>query len=154
MKRRDFLATAPLALAASTLSALRISDEFPAWNLPTGIESEGHKPEAMTSTELDFCSASRAAEAIQKKQISSDELTQLVFERIDRYNPKLNAFAYLLREQALAQAASADKAQSQGRSLGVFHGVPVHVKESFAVAGPTRYLGTASAARFESTKEL
>jgi amidase len=135
VKRRDFLATAPFVLAASTLSASRISDEFLASDLPTDLESEGRKPEAITSNELDFSSASYAAEAIQKKQISSVELTRRVFERIDRYNPKLNAFAYQLREESLAQAKSADKAQSQGRTLGVFHGVPVHVKEAFAVAG-------------------
>jgi amidase len=98
-------------------------------------ESEGYKPKAMTPSELDFSSASQAAEAIRKKQISSVELTRRAFERIDRYNPKVNAFAYQLREQALAQATSADKTQSQGHSLGVFHGVPVHVKEAFAVAG-------------------
>jgi hypothetical protein len=135
VKRRNFLTTAPLALAASTLYGSLIPDGFLASALPMDLESEGYKHEAMTSAELDFSSATHAAEAIQKKQISSVELTRRVFERIDRYNPKLSAFAYQLREQALAQAMSADKAQSQGRSLGVFHGVPVHVKEAFAVAG-------------------
>lgn len=135
MKRRNFLTTAPLALAASTLYGSLIPDGFLASALPMDLESEGYKHEAMTSAELDFSSATHAGEAIQKKQISSVELTRRVFERIDRYNPKLNAFAYQLREQALAQAMSADKVQSQGRSLGVFHGVPVHVKEAFAVAG-------------------
>ena len=33
-----------------------------------------------------------AAEAIRKKHISSFELTQQTFERIDKYNPQLNAF--------------------------------------------------------------
>lgn len=135
MKRRDFLATAPFALAASMLSASRISNEFLTSGLPESLGSEGRKPEAMTTSELDFASASHAAEAIQKKKISSVELTRRVFERIDRYNPQLNAFAYQLREESLAQAKSADEAQAQGRSLGVFHGVPFHVKEAFAVAG-------------------
>jgi amidase len=40
-----------------------------------------------------------------------------------------------LRDEALAQAKSADEKQARGESLGVFHGVPVHVKESFAIAG-------------------
>jgi amidase len=77
----------------------------------------------------------QAADAIRKKEISSVELTKQVFARIDRYNPQLNAFTYQLREDSLLQAKKADEAQSQGRSLGVFHGVPIHVKESFAVAG-------------------
>ncbi len=87
------------------------------------------------SHELDFASALQAAEAIRKKQISSVELTRHVFERIDRYNPALNAFAYQLREDALAQAKKADEALARRESLGAFHGVPVHVKESLGVAG-------------------
>ena len=84
---------------------------------------------------LEFASALDAAEAIRKKQISSLELTQQIFARIDKFNPQLNAFVYQLREDALARAKQADEAQAGGRSLGVFHGVPVHVKESYAVAG-------------------
>ncbi|HTS69873.1 MAG TPA: amidase [Terriglobia bacterium] len=87
-----------------------------------------------TSNEMDFVSALEAAEAIRRKQVSSVELTQRIFERIDRYNGSLNAFAYQLREDALTQARKADEAQSRGESLGVFHGVPIHVKESFGVA--------------------
>jgi amidase len=87
------------------------------------------------SHELDFASALQAAEAIRKKQVSSVELTRHVFERIERYNPAINAFAYQLKEEALAQAKKADEALARHESLGVFHGVPVNVKESFAVAG-------------------
>jgi amidase len=87
------------------------------------------------SHELVFASALQAAEAIRKKQVSSAELTSHVFERIERYNPAINAFAYQLKEEALVQARKADEALSRKEDLGVFHGVPVHVKESFAVAG-------------------
>ena len=86
-------------------------------------------------TELDFSSALDAADAIRQKKVSSVELTQRAFERIDRFNPQLNAFTYQLRDEAVAQAKSADEKQARGESLGVFHGVPVHVKESFAIAG-------------------
>jgi amidase len=87
------------------------------------------------SADLDFASALQAADTIRQKKVSSVELTQRTFERIDRFNPRLNAFSYQLRDEALAQAKSADDKQARGESLGPFHGVPVHVKESFAVAG-------------------
>jgi len=87
------------------------------------------------SQDLDFASALQAAEAIRKKQISSLELTERMFARIDRYNPQLNAYVYQLRDDAIAQAKKADEAQASGKSLGVFHGVPGNVKESFGVAG-------------------
>jgi amidase len=87
------------------------------------------------SHDLDFASALRAAEAIRKKQVSSVELTRHVFERIERYNPALNAFVYQLKEDALVRAKAADEAVAKQEPLGVFHGVPIHVKESFAVTG-------------------
>ena len=70
-----------------------------------------------------------------KSTFRHSSLTQQTFARIDKFNPQLNAFAYQLREDALARAKQADEAQAGGKSLGVLHGVPIHVKESFAVAG-------------------
>ena len=87
------------------------------------------------SHDLDFASALQAAEAIRKKQVSSVELTRHVFERIERYDPALNAFVYQLKEDALARAGAADEAVAKRETLGVFHGVPILVKESFGVAG-------------------
>jgi amidase len=139
MNRRDFLATVPLVLAASTLP---VSEIFAA---PTAAKPEDAGQNASPSAPhaLDFATALQAAEAIRTKQISSVELTERIFARIDHYNPQLNVFAYQLREDALAQAKKADAALAQGKasgkpdskSLGVFHGVPITVKESFAVAG-------------------
>lgn len=131
MNRRNFLATVPLALAASTLP---VSEMFaaPAAAKPNGpaLNSSPSAPHA-----LDFATALQAAEAIRTKKVSSVELTGRMFARIDHYNPQLNVFAYQLREDALAQAKRADAALALGKTHGVFHGVPITVKESFAVAG-------------------
>lgn len=85
--------------------------------------------------DLDFAPALEAAAAIKAKQVSSLELTRRMIARIDRYNPKLDAFVYLMRDQALAQAREADAALSRGDPVGPFHGVPICVKESFGVKG-------------------
>lgn len=136
MKRRDFVTTVSLGLAAG-LPALAengladVAAGKPNANFTGPVSSHATSP----TGQLEFASALEAAEAIRKKRISSFELTQQTFARIDKYNPQLNAFAYQLREDALARAKKADEAQAVGKSLGVLHGVPVHVKESFAVAG-------------------
>jgi amidase len=90
---------------------------------------------AQNTSDLDFAGALAAVVAIRAKRVSSVELTRRMFERIDRYNPKLNAFAYQRREQALAQARRADEALSRGNAPGPFYGVPICVKESFGVEG-------------------
>ena len=91
--------------------------------------------------DLSYASATEAAGAIRAKQISSLELTQLAFERIDRFNPRLNALVNLLREPALARAREADAAWSRGTWWGPLHGVPVTVKESFSIAGTAATAG-------------
>ena len=133
MNRRDFVTTVSLSLA-SGLPA--IANGLPQL-VPTPGDSSPHKfsTVALPATGLEFASALDAAAAIRKKQISSTELTQQTFARVDRYNPKLNDFAYQLREDALARAKAVDEAQARGKSLGALHGVPIHVKESFALAG-------------------
>jgi amidase len=90
---------------------------------------------AATPFDPNFGSALDAAAAVRTRKISSVELTRHVFERIARFQPKLNAFVYQMREEALAGARRADEAVARNSKLGPFTGVPVVVKESFAVAG-------------------
>jgi amidase len=83
----------------------------------------------------DFGSAVEAAAAIRARKISAVELTQHTLRRINAFQPKLNAYVYLLREEALAAAARADEAIARNAAGGPLHGVPVNVKESFGVEG-------------------
>jgi amidase len=136
MNRRDFVSSLSLGLAAH----LPVFGEDGLANVLVESSSANaagsiSNPVPSPTGGLEFESALGAAEAIRQKRISSLELTQQTFARIDKFNPQLNAFAYQLREDALARAKQADEAQSRGKSLGVLHGVPIHVKESYAVAG-------------------
>lgn len=133
MNRRDFLTQSALTLAAAAIPTTLAAAERSPTMSPTSSASTNTGPTPASG--LDFASALSAAEAIRKKQISSTELTQRIFERIDKFNPQLNAYVYQTREEALAQAKKADEAQSHGQSLGPFHGVPFNIKESFGVAG-------------------
>jgi amidase len=145
MNRRDFLSTVPLAIAATALPFSSADGvQSGKADSPAAPQNDNSSRSAKLSGasphELDFATGVQAAEAIRTKKVSSVELTERMFARIDHYNPQLNVFAYQLREDALAQARKADAAlalgkQSDGKPLGVFHGVPITVKESFAVAG-------------------
>jgi amidase len=87
------------------------------------------------STDLDFASALDVAAAIKAKRVSSLDITRRMINRIDKYNPKLNAFVYRMWNQALARAREADAALVRGDQVGPFHGVPICVKEAFGVKG-------------------
>jgi amidase len=85
-------------------------------------------------TDLLFKSAIEAAEHVQRKEVSSRELTESLLARIETIDPSVNAVVELRRQEALQEAAAADAAVAGG-AVGPLHGVPMTVKESFNVAG-------------------
>jgi amidase len=90
--------------------------------------------------ELAFSTASELARLIQRKQVSSLELTQHYIERIERFDSTLNAVVVRDFERALEAAKAADQFLARGRTAGALHGVPMTIKESFDVGGlPTTW---------------
>ena len=89
---------------------------------------------------LPFRSASELAAEIRAKRIGCRELLDLYLQRVERYNPKLNAIVVCDVAGARQRADAADAALQRGESWGPLHGVPMTVKESFDVAGlPTTW---------------
>ncbi|WP_431952870.1 amidase [Nocardia lijiangensis] len=84
------------------------------------------------------------AEAIRTGLISAVELTEQTLARIDRVQPRLNAFTIVLADEALAEARTRDEDLAAGRPLGPLHGVPIAIKDEVDVAGVrTTYGGAA-----------
>src|ERR1700735_3279474 len=78
------------------------------------------------------------AEQVRAREISPVELVEAHLARIERLNPKLNAFANVDAERARARARAAEAAAAAPggkNALGSLHGVPVTVKSSIDVAG-------------------
>jgi amidase len=86
-------------------------------------------------SELTFLPALSMAEQIRRKELSPIELVEAHLSRIQRLNPRLNAFVHLDAENARRQARAAEAAVAGNEALGPLHGVPVSVKSSMAVAG-------------------
>lgn len=79
------------------------------------------------------------ASMIRERAISPVELLDAHLAQIHRVNPRINAFVRVLAEEARADAAAAEAAVMHGETLGLLHGVPVTVKDSFDLAGlPTQ----------------
>jgi aspartyl-tRNA(Asn)/glutamyl-tRNA(Gln) amidotransferase subunit A len=74
------------------------------------------------------------AERLAKRQISSVELTRHFLSRIERLNPALNAFVTLTAENALADAAAADRRLGAGER-GPLLGIPLIHKDIFCTDG-------------------
>ena len=82
-----------------------------------------------------FAPAHEAVRALREGVISSRELTGLVYERIKKHNPRINAFVTLVEQHALEKARQADEALATGNSLGRLHGLPILIKDVFQTAG-------------------
>jgi amidase len=87
-----------------------------------------------------FGSATAQAAALRRGQVSSVELLKAYLERVDRFNPVLNALVVDDRKAALQRARAADRALAKGEVWGPLHGLPMTVKESFDLEGhPTTW---------------
>jgi Asp-tRNA(Asn)/Glu-tRNA(Gln) amidotransferase A subunit family amidase len=92
--------------------------------------------------DLHLLSAREIAAQIRRKKVSPVEVARAHLNRIERINPKLNAFVDYQPEAVLAQARKAEKAIRRGDDLGPLHGVPVSIKSSIDVAGHRCEAGT------------
>ena len=88
---------------------------------------------------LSLCSM---ASMVRERRISPVELIDAHFRQIAAYNLQINAFVVLLEEQARAAARRAEDAVMRGDALGLLHGVPVTVKDSFDVMGLATLCGS------------
>jgi amidase len=87
-----------------------------------------------------FGSAASLAAALRTGKVSSVELLQAYMDRVDRFNPALNALVVDDRKTAMSRARAADRALAKGELWGPLHGLPMTVKESFDLAGqPTTW---------------
>lgn len=90
--------------------------------------------------EVAFRSASELAELIRAGELSAREVLERYVDRIDAYDPDINAVVVRDFERAARTAEAADAATVRGESWGPLHGVPTTVKEAFDVAGlPTTW---------------
>ncbi|HEU5402363.1 MAG TPA: amidase [Terriglobales bacterium] len=85
--------------------------------------------------ELIRLSVSEAASRLRAKEITSTDLTRACIERIERWNPVLNAFITVTAESALQEAARADAEFSAGKYRGLLHGIPLALKDLIDTAG-------------------
>lgn len=89
-----------------------------------------------------------AAPLLRGRKLSPVELARKTLDRIERENPRLNAFLTVMRESALEQAAAAERAIAQGEYRGPLHGVPVSVKDLFFTRGVRTTAGSKLFASF------
>lgn len=95
----------------------------------------------MDAVELAYAGITKQAQLIASGELSSRELVDLYLERIERFNPQLNAFRVVFEERARMEADQADTRRQAGDQRPLL-GVPIAVKDEFDIAGELTTFGT------------
>ncbi|MDP3039607.1 MAG: amidase [Deltaproteobacteria bacterium] len=89
----------------------------------------------MNKTDMGFMPATEMIAAIKKKTLSPREIVEALLARVEKINPKVNAYCTVVPEMALEAAKKAEAEIRQGGKLGPLHGIPVSIKDLTLTAG-------------------
>ncbi|MEG2928664.1 MAG: Asp-tRNA(Asn)/Glu-tRNA(Gln) amidotransferase subunit GatA [Oscillospiraceae bacterium] len=80
-------------------------------------------------------SAKQMRELLDKKEVSSVEITRSVIDRIEKTDKDINAYITYNFENALAQAKVADEKIANGTAKGKMAGIPIAIKDNMCAKG-------------------
>jgi len=126
------------------------------WNpAKSGIVKQSQEPEnrasivrsspaetALPSSDdvIAYATVAQLSRWIESKAITSERLTNIYLDRLERFDPKLRCVITLTRDHALAQARQADEEIAAGHYRGPLHGIPWGAKDLLDTANvPTTY---------------
>ncbi|PWL30808.1 amidase [uncultured Roseivirga sp.] len=129
-----------------TFPALTFNPHPSGFEMPTG-QQQILQPEVSDNTvlpatdeEIAFLSIPELASLIKARKITSERLTNIYLERIEKHDGQLQSVITVTKELALKQARKADKEIAAGNYKGILHGIPYGVKDLMAVEGyPTTW---------------
>ena len=82
-----------------------------------------------------YAPISKLSRWIESRKLTSERLTNIYLERIQKFDPKLRCVITVPREHALARAKQADAEIAAGKYRGALHGIPYGVKDLLDTAG-------------------
>ncbi|MFX1389449.1 MAG: amidase [Promethearchaeota archaeon] len=89
----------------------------------------------MSNEDICFMSAYEMKEKIENQELTSQEITEKIIERIEKINPIINAYCITTFDWARETAKKADEAVKKGEKIGVLHGVPTSIKDEMPIKG-------------------
>jgi aspartyl-tRNA(Asn)/glutamyl-tRNA(Gln) amidotransferase subunit A len=102
----------------------------------------------MSDNDLAFASIEEIGKLFRKRELSPVELTKLMLARIERLNPKLNAYITVTAELALTQAKRAEaelfapRGRKGNRDRGPLDGIPISLKDNIYTQGTRTTAGS------------
>lgn len=88
-----------------------------------------------SSDELSFASIAELSALLIRRKISPVELANHFLDRIERFQPGLNAFISITRDRAMADARASELRHKRKKPLGPLDGIPIALKDNIWTAG-------------------
>src|SRR5699024_7194193 len=85
---------------------------------------------------------SKLAPLIKNKSISPVELTKAVLDHAEENQKDINAFINITREKAEAAAKFAEQEILNGNYRGMYHGIPIALKDNIYIKDETTTVGS------------
>jgi Asp-tRNA(Asn)/Glu-tRNA(Gln) amidotransferase A subunit family amidase len=85
--------------------------------------------------DIAFAPVTKLSRWIQQKKITSQRLTHIYLDRLQKYDPKLRCVITLTSDLAMEQAKKADAEIAAGHYRGPLHGIPWGAKDLLDTAG-------------------
>ena len=102
--------------------------------------ADAHAPLPSKDVDIAFASVAQLSRWIESRQITSERLTNIYLDRLQRFDKKLRCVITLTKDHALERARLADKEIAAGKYRGPLHGIPWGAKDLLDTAGiPTTY---------------
>jgi len=133
-----------LALEDTMAPATRWNPMLPGIKSPAQrdrfVRSQTTTPLPKNDGDIAFAPVTQLSRWVESKQLSSEHLTNIYLQRLERFNPKLRCAITITRDLALKQARQADAEIVQGKYRGPLHGIPWGGKDLLDTANiPTTY---------------
>ena len=78
---------------------------------------------------------SEMSEMLNSGKITSEELVNQFFDRIDEKEGDINAFISLMKDEAIARAKEIDLKRKNGEKVGKYAGIPIAIKDNMNIKG-------------------
>lgn len=121
----------PPALLFSPQAVVPEADDLAVGRVHPIETMAGPRPESVE--DLAFLSVGQLSALIRNREVSSEELTRIYLERLERFDSQLECVVNLTPELALEQAQSADRELAAGVYRGPLHGIPWGAKDLLSV---------------------
>ena len=104
------------------------------------LRTDASAPLPASDADIAFAPVTHLSRWIEKRQLTSERLTRIYLDRLEKFNPQLRCAITITRDLALKQAKQADEEIAEGEYRGPLHGIPWGGKDLLDTAGiPTTY---------------